>query len=87
MSDEKKGFSLFTKARASGGSGSSPSLPRPKNVKQRWIFVAGGFMLLAAVGSSLLKEEKQVRQKKEAPVGMVDVTPATSEKRAFEAQY
>lgn len=90
MSDEKKGFTLFTKS-AGGASAPKPAgaplIPKQKDVRQRWMLVAGGALVLAGVASSLFKEDAPVRTKKEAPVGMVDVTPAASEKRAFEAKF
>lgn len=87
MSDDTKGFKLLRKKLASDASSGGLSLPQAKNVRQRWLIVGVGGMLVLGAASSLLTENQPQRTQKEKPVGMVDVTPKVAEERAFTAVY
>lgn len=84
MSDNKPGLGgLFVNKKASAD---VPGAPKPKNVKQRWMYVgiAGvGFLVLA---SSFFGKKQDTVQAAPKPVPMVNVSPTNVDANAWQKQ-
>lgn len=94
MSETKKS-GLFVNKKPTASASTKPlgseglPLSKPKNVKQRWIWIGAGCVGVVLILSSMFGPEKRERP---APVskadeGLISVTPPNADKAAFESNY
>lgn len=88
MSEEKKGLGLFVSKVKPASAAPGVAVGGAKDVKKRWMFVAGGAISLVVLASTVFGSKPVPR----APVapkdgGMVNVTPPNADKAAFESRF
>lgn len=92
MSESGKGLRLFMSkpkaaAPAAAGLGAALSAAGPKDVRKRWMYLGAGALGLVVLSATLFAPEKTTRIAREKPAGMVNVTPPSADKEAFESRF
>lgn len=93
MSDSGKGLRLFlakpkaAAPAAAAGLGAALAAGGPKDVRKRWMYVGAGALGLVVLSATVFAPEKVTRTVREKPAGMVNVTPPSADKEAFESRF
>lgn len=88
MSDDAKDKGIFVQKKSSAKPAAGQTAAKPKNVKQRWLMIGGGFLGVVIIASTVFGDKPTgpvVAAKKDVP--KIDVTPPNAEKKAFEANF
>jgi conjugal transfer pilus assembly protein TraB len=87
MSDDKKeGMGIFVNRKTAGKVDSSGGMSPQKNVKRRWLVVAGSVMGFSIFAATFFRDAPAPLQTTKKGESMIDVTPKGAEEKSWQAK-